>query len=1101
LGGKGTWGAVVRARGQNSSGTALIAALKDPDSGVRAAAARALEEIGDKTAVPALIAALKDPDSGVRAAAARALEKIGDKTAAVPALIAALKDPDKEVRRGAAWALGEIGDTSAVPALIAALKDPDRSVWDRVTKALAKLGDKSAVPLMIAALKDPRKEVRAGAAIALGTAGDRAGIQPLIEALKDVNELVRAAAASALGLLRDRTTVSLFIAALKDPDFFVRGAAAWALGEIGETSAVPPLIEALKDANGWVRAAAVGALGRLRERKAVPPLIEALKDANGWVRAAAVGALAMLGDRTAVPALIAALKDPDREVRRGAAWALGEMGDKSAVRPLSEELKDHHLKDPDTSVCAAAARALGQLGDSTAVPLLIGAIKDADRWVRAGAAAALANMGEVGEVYKAFVERPEIPLFNIIRTDSRFDDNGLKQLTGSRDPFLKSAGYYVLALRSKVQAEADSEKQLQYSQKAFENIDPKAYTALAILSLWLKAEAEIYLAKLHDASETIKIAENHLAYLSPIERENYGELFEEYTLFLKGEVYARIGEDKTAIGNYEAARERLHTSRRIRIASGRRLWGRDEREAERLESLIKKRLGTIGAKYYAEIREEGIKIGEQYKPRTELEMEIDEGAYAQQLVQVSGKGNYEEAQRLAEELAMRRAAYLNRKLDIKLADTDKQKSIDEYRIKQKSIDALEEKKRNLATKGASSTAEAAREESPELKKVDAEIRTKQRELNNYLVELKKDHPDLAALLGAKPIELKNTQEKLSSETALLQYILLPGKLVIFIIKATGIDIQEEPLHKDLKAKVEQYQKHLKNIEKSKQLTDETRKELHQIYADLYEILIRPVQGKLQGITTLGISPNGYLHYVPFGALWAKEGGEPKYLIDQYRAIFYVNSTSIFWVATDRAGKGNVSESNLVAYINPDESLKFAKEEEKELKGIFKNNKIYYGGEAKKEALESMVLSNTVLHFSTHGSLNSRDSSKSYLVMANNRNLTVQDIWGLPLKGNVVTTLSACETSRGELLSGDDIVSLENAFIYAGSPSVVSTLWKVDERATAELVTAFYRNLVDAKKKMSKAEALTQAQKKVKDTSTHYKDPYFWAGFMLRGTYQ
>jgi CHAT domain-containing protein len=72
---------------------------------------------------------------------------------------------------------------------------------------------------------------------------------------------------------------------------------------------------------------------------------------------------------------------------------------------------------------------------------------------------------------------------------------------------------------------------------------------------------------------------------------------------------------------------------------------------------------------------------------------------------------------------------------------------------------------------------------------------------------------------------------------------------------------------------------------------------------------------------------------------------------------------------------------------------------------------------------------------------------------------------------------------------------------AGSPPVVSTLWKVDERAAAELVTAFYRNMVDTNKKMSKAEALTQAQRKVKDTSTYYKEPYFWAGFTLRGSYQ
>ena len=283
--------------------------------------------------------------------------------------------------------------------------------------------------------------------------------------------------------------------------------------------------------------------------------------------------------------------------------------------------------------------------------------------------------------------------------------------------------------------------------------------------------------------------------------------------------------------------------------------------------------------------------------------------------------------------------------------------------------------------------------------------------------------------------------------------------------------------------------------------DETLKELDKIYSDLYDILIKQVEGKLKGITTLGISPNNYLHYVPFGALWSKEGDRKEYLIDKYKALFYVNSTSLFWIATDRTGTGDLKESNLLAFINPDGSLKHAREEENDLRDIFDKNEIYPGKKAKKELLETMDLSNTVLHFSTHGELDSVNSTQSYLVMADNKRLTVQDIWGLPLKGNVVTTLSACETALGKILSGDDIVSLENAFIYAGSPSVVSTLWKVDEKASAEIAKSFYKNLVLNKKKMDKAEALTQAQRDVRNNFPSYQDPFFWAGFTLRGAYQ
>jgi CHAT domain-containing protein len=84
---------------------------------------------------------------------------------------------------------------------------------------------------------------------------------------------------------------------------------------------------------------------------------------------------------------------------------------------------------------------------------------------------------------------------------------------------------------------------------------------------------------------------------------------------------------------------------------------------------------------------------------------------------------------------------------------------------------------------------------------------------------------------------------------------------------------------------------------------------------------------------------------------------------------------------------------------------------------------------------------------------------------------------------------------GEILSGDDVVSLENAFIFAGSPAVIATLWKVADQSTAELMDIFYQNL---QKGMRKAEALIDAQRKIKEK---YKNPFFWAPFTLRGDWR
>ncbi len=77
---------------------------------------------------------------------------------------------------------------------------------------------------------------------------------------------------------------------------------------------------------------------------------------------------------------------------------------------------------------------------------------------------------------------------------------------------------------------------------------------------------------------------------------------------------------------------------------------------------------------------------------------------------------------------------------------------------------------------------------------------------------------------------------------------------------------------------------------------------------------------------------------------------------------------------------------------------------------------------------------------------------------------------MDLKANLVV-LSGCETAMGKLSTGDELVGLTRAFIYAGTPSVVASLWKVDDSSTAHLMANFYKNL----KTMTKVEALRQAQ--------------------------
>ena len=109
-------------------------------------------------------------------------------------------------------------------------------------------------------------------------------------------------------------------------------------------------------------------------------------------------------------------------------------------------------------------------------------------------------------------------------------------------------------------------------------------------------------------------------------------------------------------------------------------------------------------------------------------------------------------------------------------------------------------------------------------------------------------------------------------------------------------------------------------------------------------------------------------------------------------------------------------------------------------------------------------------------------------------LQVYEIFNLRLNADLVV-LSACETGLGKEVKGEGLIGLTRAFMYAGAPSLVVSLWKVQDLSTAELMVGFYRSLKNGS--LSKAEALRQAQLELirKGQLAH---PYYWAGFVLMG---
>jgi HEAT repeat protein/lysophospholipase L1-like esterase len=191
------------ARSEASAAALAKRAREDESAGVRAAASRALGEIGGRAGVTALFEALGDPSESVRASAAQALARLGPTAEDVPALARALESEDRYVAAYGAWSLGNLGAAAepAVPDLVRALaRDETNAV---VAGALARVGPaaKAAVPELVKALASQDDGRRWRAARTLGRIGPAAepAVEALTGALGDPNGVVRAHAARALG--------------------------------------------------------------------------------------------------------------------------------------------------------------------------------------------------------------------------------------------------------------------------------------------------------------------------------------------------------------------------------------------------------------------------------------------------------------------------------------------------------------------------------------------------------------------------------------------------------------------------------------------------------------------------------------------------------------------------------------------------------------------------------------------------------------------------------------------------------------------------------------------------------------------------------------
>ena len=308
--------------------------------------------------------------------------------------------------------------------------------------------------------------------------------------------------------------------------------------------------------------------------------------------------------------------------------------------------------------------------------------------------------------------------------------------------------------------------------------------------------------------------------------------------------------------------------------------------------------------------------------------------------------------------------------------------------------------------------------------------------------------------------------------------------------------------------------------------------------ELYEDLIAPALPALEDKRRLLIAPDGALHFLAFEALLTEDASGRKdadlpYLLRRF-AVSYVPSASVLSLLAQPdapvAASGDLPK-RFLAFADPLYDSAEKREEEtsvrvreegrgslnapwrlprlqgtsQEVSRIASRYrpsevKVYQGEEANEENVKSNPLVETArrLHFAAHGLVDERQPELSGLFLTpRSRNddglLQVYEIFNLSLQADLVV-LSACDTGLGKLVASEGLVGLTRAFLYAGAPSVVVSLWRVRDDTAPDLMVGFYEDL---DRLGDKSEALRQAKLAMIRKGEH-AHPYHWAPFILVG---
>jgi len=405
--------------------------------------------------------------------------------------------------------------------------------------------------------------------------------------------------------------------------------------------------------------------------------------------------------------------------------------------------------------------------------------------------------------------------------------------------------------------------------------------------------------------------------------------------------------------------------------------------------------------------------------------------------------------------------------------------------------------------------------------------------NAFKNQLENEYPQYYKLkYGTHSINIQQVQENLNNQTSVIEYFLSDEWLYIVQIEKKDKRFFKISKPDDLFSQINVFRKTINlGIVDSIPPEDIYRKFIDQATSLYQNVLAKPVQAVVtKNIQQLIFIPDNQLNYLPFDLLLTDSLSITHldeinytmlpYLLKKY-AVGYAYSSSFLtneyqlnnnrkrlnyigyaptYESTAKQMVDDLSKQNKTAvnlrsgYNNLSYTTKAVVKIDSILNGD-KRGKSYINEAADKQKFIENVNRAKIQHLAMHGEVDDENPYNSKLIF-NDENLTMGDLNTLQINADLAV-LTACKTGDGQLKNGEGVMSLSRAFIYAGCPSVVMSLWNLPDEQTAKLSELFFINL---KNGMPKHEALQQAklsylQNPTYDFAAH---PFFWGGLVATG---